>query len=78
MKPRIQSNSRRVGEAEILLISVGALEEAKDPLTTFEIVRRLVKTGVSVKLVMAGAGPLLETLKDMARQPDLQGVVTML
>jgi glycosyltransferase involved in cell wall biosynthesis len=65
---------RHVGwnPGERILLYLGSLEPRKNPLFLLELIAALLSAGRKVRLVLCGAGPLLETLRQRIISMGLQ------
>ena len=64
-----------IPEDDLILLSLGRLTEAKQPLKLIEVFSVIEKEIKNVALVIAGKGELLDTTKELVRQKELKNVI---
>lgn len=64
-----------IPEDNLIILSIGRLTEAKEPLKLIEVFSTIEKEMEDVTLVVAGEGELLERTKDFVRQKKLKSVI---
>lgn len=64
-----------IPEDDLILLSLGRLTEAKQPLKLIEVFSVVEKEIKNVRLVIAGSGELLEKTKEFVRQKKLKNVI---
>lgn len=64
-------------QCRLLLIMVGRLIQSKQHLPVFEIVDKLIKEGLSIKMIVMDEGPLRPVLENFIRENDLSRDIIM-
>jgi glycosyltransferase involved in cell wall biosynthesis len=70
-RPRPEGDPR-AGDGRVRLVWVGHLDEAKRPLRFVELVRALRQGGSEVDATIAGDGPLLDAVRNAARDAGVE------
>jgi glycosyltransferase involved in cell wall biosynthesis len=64
-----------IPEEDLIILSLGRLSRAKQPLKLIEVFSEIEKEKKDVSLVIAGKGELLEETKEFVRQKELKNVI---
>ncbi|HEY0872613.1 MAG TPA: glycosyltransferase [Vicinamibacterales bacterium] len=76
--PRIVRDELKLGEDEVLIVTVGRMEPVKDHATLLAAAGQLHRAGVTFRLVIVGEGTLRPELEGAVSREGLRGMVHFL